>query len=73
MPDVAQPLTTLCALARKLAADGELSADECVVALITSSGLKDPESMNEHGELPLAEPTLESLSRVLEEEYEFAA
>ena len=29
--------------------------------------------MFEVGELPLAEPTLESLSRVLEEEYEFAA
>jgi threonine synthase len=61
------------AAARKLVAEGELSADECVVALITSSGLKDPESMNDYGELPLAEPTLESLSRVLDEEYEFAA
>ena len=37
---------------------GELSVDECVVALITSSGLKDPETMFEVGELPLAEPTL---------------
>ena len=61
------------AAARKLAADGGLSPDESVVALITSSGLKDPESMNEYGELPLAEPTLESLRRVLDEEYEFAA
>jgi threonine synthase len=61
------------AAARKLTAEGGLSGDECVVALITSSGLKDPESMFEVDELPLAEPTLESLSRVLEEEYEFAA
>ena len=61
------------AAARKLAAEHGLSADECVVSLITSSGLKDPESMNEHGELPLAEPTLESLLAVLDEEYEFAA
>lgn len=61
------------AAARKLAAEGQLSGVECVVALITSSGLKDPESMFESDELPLAEPTLESLSRVLEEEYEFAA
>ena len=61
------------AAARKLAAEGHLSGAECVVALITSSGLKDPESMFEVDELPLAEPTLESLSRVLAEEYEFAA
>jgi len=61
------------AAARKLAADGALSPDESVVALITSSGLKDPESMFEADELPLAEPTLESLVRVLDEEYEFAA
>jgi threonine synthase len=61
------------AAAGKLAAAEELSPDECVVALITSSGLKDPESMNEYGEVPLAEPTLESLVRVLDEEYQFAA
>jgi threonine synthase len=61
------------AAARKLADEGELSEDPCVVGLITSSGLKDPESMNEHGEPPLAEPTLESLMAVLDEEYEFAA
>jgi threonine synthase len=61
------------AAARKLADAGELAGDECVVALITSTGLKDPDSMNDYGELPLAQPTLESLSRVLDEEYEFAA
>lgn len=61
------------AAAEKLAAAGECSPDERTVALITSSGLKDPESMNEHGEVPLAEPTLESLLRVLDEEYRFAA
>jgi threonine synthase len=61
------------AAARKLAAAGELSPGDCVVALLTSSGLKDPESMNEYGEVPLAEPTLESLVRVLDAEYHFAA
>jgi threonine synthase len=60
------------AAAQKLAAAGELSPDDVVVALITSSGLKDPESMSDDGELPLAEPTLESLMRVLDEEYQFA-
>jgi threonine synthase len=61
------------AAARKLAAAGELSADERVVVVITSSGLKDPESMNDHGELPETEPTLSSLKHVLEREYRFAA
>jgi threonine synthase len=58
--------------ALSFAAAQELSPDECVVALITSSGLKDPESMNGYGEVPLAEPTLESLVRVLDEAYQFA-
>ena len=61
------------AAARKLAAAGELSADERVVVVITSSGLKDPELMNDHGELPETEPTLSSLKHVLEREYHFAA
>lgn len=61
------------AAARKLAADGTLSPDDRVVLLVTSSGLKDPEAMNDHGEVPDAQPTLESLAGVLEEEYGFAA
>lgn len=61
------------AAARKLAADGTLSPDDRVVLLITSSGLKDPEEMNHHGEVPDAQPTLESLAGVLREEYGFAA
>jgi hypothetical protein len=39
--------------------------------LITSSGLKDPEDMNDHGEIPGAEPTLSNLTGVLEQEYGF--
>jgi len=61
------------AAARKLAAAGELSPDERVVMLVTSTGLKDPDSMNDHGEVPESEPTLASLTRVLEQEYRFAA
>jgi threonine synthase len=59
--------------ARKLAADGVLSADERVVLLITSSGLKDPDEMNDHGEVPGAEPTMASLADVLRKEYGFVA
>jgi threonine synthase len=61
------------AAVRKLAADGTLSADDRVVLLVTSSGLKDPEEMNDRGDVPDAEPTLESLSAVLEKEYGFVA
>jgi threonine synthase len=60
------------AAARRLAAAGELSPDDRIVALITSSGLKDPESMNDHGDVPETEPTLSSLTHVLEQEYRFA-
>jgi threonine synthase len=55
----------------KLAAAGELQSHERVVTLITSSGLKDPESMYEAGDVPLAEPTLSSLVAVLGLEYGF--
>jgi threonine synthase len=61
------------AAARKLVADGTLSPDDRVVMLITSTGLKDPEEMNDHGEMPDAQPTLESLADVLGKEYGFVA
>jgi threonine synthase len=61
------------AAVRKLAADGRLGADDRVVLLHTSSGLKDPEEMNDHGEAPDAEPTLASLADVLGKEYGFVA
>jgi threonine synthase len=61
------------AAVRKLAADGRLSGDDRVVLLHTSTGLKDPEDMNDHGEAPDAEPTLASLTDVLEKEYGFVA
>jgi threonine synthase len=59
------------AAVRKLRAAGELSPEQRVVMLITSSGLKDPEDMNDHGEIPGAEPTLSNLTGVLEQEYGF--
>jgi threonine synthase len=61
------------AAVRKLAADGRLGADDRVVLLHTSSGLKDPEAMNDHGEAPDSEPTLASLADVLGKEYGFVA
>ena len=61
------------AAVRRLAAEGALSPEESVVMLITSCGLKDPEEMNDHGEVPDAQPTLASLAGVLGEEYGFAA
>lgn len=61
------------AAARKLRAAGTLSPNDRVVMLITSSGLKDPEEMNDHGEVPDVQPTLESLTDVLGREYGFAA
>ncbi len=61
------------AAARRLVADGTLSPDDRVVLLITSSGLKDPEEMNDYGEVPDARPTLASLAEVLGKEYGFAA
>lgn len=61
------------AAARKLVAEGSLSADDRVVMLITSSGLKDPEEINDHGEVPQTEPTLAGLVDVLWKEYRFAA
>ena len=61
------------AAVRKLAEAGEVSPDDRVVMLVTSTGLKDPEEMNDHGEAPDVEPTLESLSDALGREYGFVA
>lgn len=61
------------AAVRKLVEAGEVSADDRVVMLVTSSGLKDPDEMNDHGDVPDAEPTLASLTGVLEQEYGFVA
>jgi threonine synthase len=50
----------------KLVEQGSIQPDEMVVAWLTSSGLKDPEVMAPYlPEIPLIEPTWESLEKVL--------
>jgi len=61
------------AAARRLAASGTLHADDRVVMVVTSSGLKDLEVTDADDEIPLAEPTLGGLARVLKERYGYAA
>ena len=59
------------AAAEQLRSSGALQADDRVVALITSSGLKDPEVTLSEDELPLVQPDLRDLERVLNEVYGF--
>ena len=62
-PAAALPL----AVARKLAAQGIVTPDEVVVAVVTSTGLKDPEATADRlPEIPLIEPTFAALQRVLD-------
>jgi threonine synthase len=61
------------AAVRHLVRSGDLSRSDTVVLLLTSSGLKDLEVTDTRGELPLAEPRLDDLRRVLKESYGFAA
>lgn len=65
----AMPLAAL----RKLVDRRDLEADARIVLLITSSGLKDLEVTDVGGELPLTEPTLEGLARLLEASYGYSA
>ena len=59
------------AAAERLCADGVLDGDDQVVALLTSSGLKDPEITLGAEELPSVQPDLEDLERVLKAVYGF--
>jgi threonine synthase len=62
-PAAALPL----AVARKLAAQGIVAPDEVVVAVVTSTGLKDPEATAARlPEIPLIEPTFAALQRALD-------
>jgi threonine synthase len=62
-PAAALPL----AVTRKLAARSILTPDEVVVAVVTSTGLKDPEATAARlPEIPLIEPTFAALQRVLD-------
>jgi threonine synthase len=52
---------------------GTLDPDRTVVAVLTSSGLKDPETTQKHlPEIQVAEPTMEGLAKFLREVYGFA-
>ncbi len=61
------------AAAARLYREGLLSPADRVVALLTSSGLKDPEITLPEEELPLVEPKLAALERLLAERYGYAA
>jgi threonine synthase len=58
------------AAGRQLAADGVIGEDDVVVAILTSTGIKDPETTSMlMPEIPLIETNLESLSEALERTY----
>jgi threonine synthase len=60
---------SLCT-AKRLVSEGEIRADETVVAFLTSSGLKDPETTARHlPPIPLVEPDLASVAGALRDSY----
>ena len=57
-------------LAERLRREGVINASETVVAVVTASGLKDPElAASQLGDPPLVQPDIEDLRRVLREAY----
>jgi len=61
------------AVASKLLGEGIIQADEVVVVVLTSSGLKDPASTSELlPSVPLIEPNIDSLLKSLSEVYSFS-
>jgi threonine synthase len=57
---------------RHFVEQGTMDPDQTVVAVLTSSGLKDPETTLKHlPEIQVAEPTLDGLTRFLREVYGF--
>ncbi len=62
---------SLCTV-KRLLAEGQIRPDETVVAFLTSTGLKDPETTAAHLQpVPLVEPNLESMVAMLKESYGF--
>ena len=58
------------AVIRKLREMGKIDEDETVVALVTSSGPKDPATTQDYlPDIPLVEPSLEALRKGLAEAY----
>ena len=61
---------TSLVVVKKLADEGKIDPNATIVAIITSSGLKDPGTTAEYlPEVPAIEPDLDSLKRALEENY----
>jgi threonine synthase len=60
------------AAAARLCRDGLLAPTDRVVVLLTSGGLKDPEITLPDQQLPLVEPNLAALERLLAEHYGYA-
>ena len=51
---------------------GDVDPDKTVIAVLTSSGLKDPETTSKHlPEIQVAEPTLDGLTTFLRDVYGF--
>ena len=67
----ASSLASVAALA-KLRKDDRLRQSAVAVALITATGLKDPGVGAGAGDVPVIEPTLESLETALRETYQFS-
>lgn len=67
----AASVTSLVAIS-KLRKAGKIQEDDKIVAVITSTGLKDPaETAKYLPKVPLVEPNLSNLSKVLKEYYSF--
>jgi threonine synthase len=61
------------AVVKRLVDEGQLDPDGTIVAVLTASGLKDPETTQRHlPEIQVAEPTLDGLADFLERVYGFA-
>jgi threonine synthase len=67
----ASSVLSLAVIPRMIEA-GAIDSDDTVVAFLTASGLKDPEMTAEHmREIPVIEPEVDELVRLLRENYNF--
>ncbi len=63
---------TSLAVIKKLVDQGKLDHDDIIIAIVTSSGLKDPNTTRKVlPEVPVIKPDLQALSSVLRDVYEF--
>lgn len=69
-PASASSIAALCKMKRL----GLLTGISSAIGIVTSSGLKDPESTSQKkGDLPVVEPELKQLAKVLKEHYHFSS